>query len=288
MWEWTSALGPTQSRKSHGGSPEDCPKVPTWPRLERAAREGQLSPAGERRLFCCRKSPNWVVLETVVPQDAGYGRDVAVLEGTKRGVGALRVFQQILKSRALRDSATVGRLSVLNPRPFLTSGTVRDNVLFGLPRDDALLEDVLERCALEKDLVSLRFSLCDSLKVPLGVWGDWSREPLPQIHLTTDGSNAHSAVCESPAHTFDRVRIGHFADRERTPSCLSLWRHSRRAWSFLVSVCRTSLCEHSYKGGVCVALGALWFQTARVFFLPYFQQTCSVYMCRLWRIIFFL
>ena len=58
-----------------------------------------------------------------------------------------------------------GRISYSCQDPWLFSGTLRDNVLFGLPYDPTWYNTVIEACAMDK--VIFQFPLCPSLSLTI-------------------------------------------------------------------------------------------------------------------------
>ena len=81
---------------------------------------------------------------------------IGELVGLSGGVGSGK--SSLLAAAWGEAFVTAGRLrtaeciAFVPQRPFVTSGTVEDNVLLGRPRDAAWLDTVLEACALDTDL----------------------------------------------------------------------------------------------------------------------------------------
>ncbi|XP_044752072.1 probable multidrug resistance-associated protein lethal(2)03659 isoform X2 [Coccinella septempunctata] len=75
------------------------------------------------------------------------------------GSGKSSLFQTILKELPLMDGSLVvnGEISYASQEPWLFSGTVRQNILFGLPMDKLRYKTVVKTCALERDFTLLPY-----------------------------------------------------------------------------------------------------------------------------------
>ncbi|KAK9869834.1 hypothetical protein WA026_003563 [Henosepilachna vigintioctopunctata] len=75
------------------------------------------------------------------------------------GSGKSSLFQAILKELPLiRGSVRVnGKISYASQEPWLFSGSVRQNILFGLPMDKKRYNAVIETCSLERDFTLLPY-----------------------------------------------------------------------------------------------------------------------------------
>ncbi|XP_045469838.1 probable multidrug resistance-associated protein lethal(2)03659 isoform X2 [Harmonia axyridis] len=75
------------------------------------------------------------------------------------GSGKSSLFQTILKELPLMDGTLEvnGEISYASQEPWLFSGTVRQNILFGLPMDKLRYKTVVKTCALERDFTLLPY-----------------------------------------------------------------------------------------------------------------------------------
>lgn len=79
------------------------------------------------------------------------GRLVAVIGPV--GSGKTSLFHAILKELPLREGSieVKGKVSYASQEPWLFAGSVRQNILFGLPMDKQRYRTVVKKCALERD-----------------------------------------------------------------------------------------------------------------------------------------
>ncbi|KAH6957806.1 P-loop containing nucleoside triphosphate hydrolase protein [Ilyonectria sp. MPI-CAGE-AT-0026] len=83
-------------------------------------------------------------------------RSLAVITGAT-GSGKSTTLLSLLRYMELNQSRTENlQVAYLPQQPFLTSGTVRDNILFGKDYDPELYERVVEACCLRPDFQRLR------------------------------------------------------------------------------------------------------------------------------------
>ncbi|KAH6988557.1 P-loop containing nucleoside triphosphate hydrolase protein [Ilyonectria destructans] len=83
-------------------------------------------------------------------------RSLAVITGAT-GSGKSTTLLSLLRYMELNQSRTENlQVAYLPQQPFLTSGTVRDNILFGKDYDPELYERVVEACCLQPDFQRLR------------------------------------------------------------------------------------------------------------------------------------
>ena len=84
--------------------------------------------------------------------------DLVVIVGPV-GCGKSTLLKTLAGARALADgtlrAASGGARAYVGQEPFLASGTIAENVVFGLPHDAARLDDALDRCCLRPDLDAL-------------------------------------------------------------------------------------------------------------------------------------
>ncbi|KAK9869832.1 hypothetical protein WA026_003561 [Henosepilachna vigintioctopunctata] len=75
------------------------------------------------------------------------------------GSGKSSLFQTILKELPLIDGSLKvnGRISYASQEPWLFSGSVRQNILFGLPMDKIRYKTVIQACSLERDFTLLPY-----------------------------------------------------------------------------------------------------------------------------------
>jgi ABC-type multidrug transport system fused ATPase/permease subunit len=50
-----------------------------------------------------------------------------------------------------------GRITYVPQLPWIQNGTIEENILFGLPMDQAKYHDILQLCTLQVDLAHLEF-----------------------------------------------------------------------------------------------------------------------------------
>jgi ABC-type multidrug transport system fused ATPase/permease subunit len=92
--------------------------------------------------------------------EAAPGELVFVLGAV--GAGKSSLIQALAGTSTLRrnseraETLLPSRVSLASQKPFLASGTVRENICFGLPFDEARYRAVLHACALEQDLAAWR------------------------------------------------------------------------------------------------------------------------------------
>jgi ATP-binding cassette subfamily C (CFTR/MRP) protein 4 len=85
----------------------------------------------------------------------GAGKLVAVIGAVGQGKSSL--LQLMMRELTVEEGSMQvnGSVSYLSQEPWVMSGTVVENVLFGRPYDEALFKEVIECCALVDDLAAL-------------------------------------------------------------------------------------------------------------------------------------
>ncbi|KAJ3024928.1 UNVERIFIED_CONTAM: hypothetical protein HDU68_007645 [Siphonaria sp. JEL0065] len=85
--------------------------------------------------------------------DVDSGQLVVVIGAT--GSGKSRLLSSFVTPKEYDVSCVHGSVALVLQTPFLLNATVRDNILFGLPLDEAKLKDALQRTELVTDLQAL-------------------------------------------------------------------------------------------------------------------------------------
>lgn len=90
--------------------------------------------------------------------DARPGKLIAVIGPV--GAGKSSLLHAILKELPLLEGSVevVGDVSYASQEPWLFAGSVRQNILFGLPMDKHRYKAVIKNCSLERDFTLLPYA----------------------------------------------------------------------------------------------------------------------------------